>query len=110
MTTTTAPAAPAATGHRVFLALLPEYFGGETLPTCPDGSGDLWWDDASYARYQAYDGPTYEPEQIEREATTAGYCDGLPPAWAMFDEERASRLCAHHRAEWERLNAADAPF
>ena len=107
MTTTTAPATR--TGHRVFFELLPEYFGGETLPACPDGSGDLWWDDASYARYQAWDGPTYRPEQIDREATTDDYCDGKPPAYVAFLDGR--QLCACHRAEWERQHAwTDAPF
>lgn len=66
-----------------FVPILPEYHGNETLPTCPDGSGDLWWDDASYARYQAWDGPTYYPERIDDFATTPGYCDGRPMIYEL---------------------------
>jgi hypothetical protein len=38
-------------------------FVPETLPTCPDGSGDLWWDDASYIRYQSWD-PYFPPDDL----------------------------------------------
>lgn len=66
--------------HTIFFPLLPETFGDETLPACPDGSGDLWWDDASWARYQAWDGPTYHPETLVSQVDTPGYCDGVANA------------------------------
>jgi hypothetical protein len=64
----------------IFFELLPEYHGGETLPACPDGSGDLWWDDASYLRYQAWDGPTYYPQTLVDQVDTPDYCDGVANA------------------------------
>jgi hypothetical protein len=64
----------------IFFQLLPEYIGDETLTTCPDGSGDLWWDDASYLRYQSWDGPTYHPQTLVSEVDTPDYCDGLDNA------------------------------
>jgi len=80
-----------------FLALVPEYFGRD-LPTCPDGSGDLWWDDASYAAYQSYE-PDYRPAFIQ-DAVTDDFCDGVP---TYFD----GPACAHHLAE---AIADDCPF
>lgn len=84
MTQTTSPANQLATS---------EAFGfvPETLPTCPDGSGDLWWDDASYARYQSFDpytpaddlwvlrGTVREP-QFALELVAPNYCDRSPVA------------------------------
>jgi hypothetical protein len=89
--------------HTVFFELVPAYYGNETLPACPDGSGDLWWDNASYIRYQAWDGPTYEPEHVVREVVTPGYCDGVANAL-----EIGAILCDRCRAAYLAVN--DAPF
>jgi len=59
-----------------FVEVLPAYYGDESLPTCPDGSGDLWWDEASYIRYQTWDGPSYRPESIVHHADSPNYCNG----------------------------------
>jgi uncharacterized protein YbaR (Trm112 family) len=90
----------------IFFELVPEYCGGETLPACPDGSGDLWWDDASYIRYQAWDGPTCNPQYLVREVTTLDYCDGV--ARAM---EIGAVLCESCRAAYDAAASwADCPF
>jgi hypothetical protein len=72
-----------------FFPIVPAYHGPD-LPACPDGSGDLWWDDASYAAYQAYD-PIYEPEHLARYADSEGYCDG--PRRSVFDMVSVSCPC-----------------
>jgi hypothetical protein len=80
----------------IFFELVPEYFGDETLPQCPDGSGDLWWDDASYIRYQAWDGPTYVPEHIVSEVDSPDYCDGVDKA--LYG---GAKLCDRCRAAYD---------
>lgn len=80
----------------IFFELVPEYHGDETLPACPDGSGDLWWDDASYARYQAWDGPSYSPEHLEGVFYTEGYCDGVKN-WHLV----GAKLCDACRAAYD---------
>jgi hypothetical protein len=57
-----------------FIQLIPAYHD-PGLPQCPDGSGDLWWDDASYIRYQAYE-PEYVPEHIDYQTDSPNFCDG----------------------------------
>lgn len=79
----------------IFFELRPEFFGDETLPVCPDGSGDLWWDQASYLRYQAWDGPTYCPQTLVSEVDTVDYCDGVAN-W----EKPGAKLCEACRASW----------
>jgi hypothetical protein len=59
----TATAAPVITSTVV--SPNPALYVPAQLPTCPDGSGDLWWDDASYAAYQSFDGGDYEPSDLE---------------------------------------------
>lgn len=65
-------------GTITFIPVLAAYC--ETLPRCPDGSGDLWWDEASYIRYQTFD-PIYEPEQIQRQTDSPNYCAGQRDPW-----------------------------
>jgi hypothetical protein len=98
----TAPA-PAARHDIVFFELVPEYIGDEFLPTCPDGSGDLWWDQASYIRYQAWDGPTYHEAYLITTVTTPDYCNGIPQGYGAYLDE----TCDRHKAEYD--NDA-APF
>jgi hypothetical protein len=59
-----------------FVPIIPTYCG-PGLPQCPDGSGDLWWDDASYIRYQTFE-PEYRPEHIAYQTDSLNYCDGPP--------------------------------
>lgn len=72
--------APTTTREITFYEILPatEAVYGPGLPTCPDGSGDLWWDQASYTRYQSYDPieQDAQPERLAYWAFTPGYCDG----------------------------------
>lgn len=92
------PAAAPATRPReiVFFELLPEVIDVRPYPACPDGSGDLWWDDASYARYQAWDpyAGCHEATLV-REVDTADYCDGID-RW----ERAGAKLCDACRAKW----------
>lgn len=89
-----------------FIPIIPERIEfAPPLPTCPDGSGDLWWDDASYIRYQAYDMyDVCEPAHLQRETVTADFCDG--PVTLYYQLEQC---CPRHRAAYEALRS-DPPF
>jgi hypothetical protein len=87
----------------VFMELVPAYYG-PGLPTCPDGSGDLWWDDASYIRYQSFE-PICDPAYIA-DGFDAGFCDGKRnPAW--YDAPSCS---CHAAAPLTDDELADCPF
>lgn len=96
--TTTSPASAATV---TFIPIIPEYHNYVPLPACPDGSGDLWWDDASYIRYQVGPIDDYEPEHIQRTTVTDGFCNGIPQTYGAYLNE----TCAHHRA----IHDADIP-
>lgn len=86
-----------------FLAIVPANYG-PGLPECPDGSGDLWWDDASYIRYQSFE-PTYDPAYIA-DGFDAGFCDGKrAPQW--YDAPSCS---CHAAAPLTDDEIADCPF
>lgn len=78
MTTTHALTSPFA--GLTFIPVFPESNDTPPLPECPDGSGDLWWDNASYINYQAYDPyADWMPERIAGQVDSPNYCDGPAP-------------------------------
>jgi hypothetical protein len=93
---------PAST--RTFFPIVPAYHG-TPLPACPDGSGDLWWDDASYIRYQVGPPDDYSPEHITFTADSDGYCDGAV-SWYV---NRNAVSCQCHAEASAALTAADEP-
>lgn len=113
MTTTAAPQLPATLAVSEAFAFVPPATPDRT---CPDGSGDLWWDDASYVRYQSEDPYAGYPDaddlvlllsardpgrpQYGLELVPANYCSG--DAWACTCHAAAAEAAA---ADW-----ADVPF
>jgi hypothetical protein len=90
------------------LPATPEHDSYEPLPAAPDGSGDLWWDDASYARYQSHD-PYADwtpamPEALKYEAFSPNYCTG---PWTVDNYLRTDvPRCACHNGP----SGDDLPF